>query len=223
LNWPEQLLYGLVGALVLFAVPQGVNQVFNTNDSVCSEQLLDQNVITDGGALVGCSFEEATFADHIVKNLLWRLSVPYVVADEEYLLQVVNSWHDERAVVDFFQAKFVQYLLSLGRCIPRFLNSHHKEKNVNRDALVFRQSKWLNIYFVKALGSVKRNLISLVVNIVSVLLHVVRRKNFRHEDFDATSSFQAVVLAVLATLGHLLFSTSVNSALFIEIVSLSFP
>jgi hypothetical protein len=27
----------------------------------------------------------------------------------------------------------------------------------------------------------------------------------------------------LATLGHLLFSTSVNSALFIEIVSLSFP
>jgi hypothetical protein len=61
------------------------------------------------------------------------------------------------------------------------------------------------------------------VNIVSVLLHVVRRKNFGHEDFDATSSFQAVVLAVLATLGHLLFSTSVNSALFIEIVSLSFP
>jgi hypothetical protein len=60
------------------------------------------------------------------------------------------------------------------------------------------------------------------VDKVSLLLHVIRSENLGHQNFSASCSLQTIVLSLLATLGHLLLSSGVNSSLFVGVITLPF-
>lgn len=67
----------------------------------------------------------------------------------------------------------------------------------------------------------RHDLLALIVHIVSLLLHIVGNKDFRHQNFRTTSNLQLVIKLPLAHLGHLLARTVVRLSLFDNIVALS--
>ena len=70
LDRPDRSRDGLVGCLVALALPEGVNDVFDTDDALLTEELFDDNIVGDGKSLFILASEVASLSDHLVKNLL---------------------------------------------------------------------------------------------------------------------------------------------------------
>lgn len=158
----------------------------------------------------------ATLPEHLIDQFLFGLPVGAVVADQEQLLNIVECRHDERAIVDLLQTHFVQDLLGLGRGISGLFDSHDAEKNVDRHALILRQGKSLHVggILLQSDGS----LVSLVMNKVSLLLHVATSKDLRHLNKSATSTLSLVLLLLLTSLNDFSLSTGVIALFFLSVI-----
>ena len=118
LDGPNGLFDGLVAVIVALALPEGLDDVFDADDALLAENLLDEDVVGDGEALAVFTLEVAPLADDVFERLLRRQAPATVVLDQQQLLQGVSAGPDEGTVVDLFEAKLFQNFLGLRRGIP---------------------------------------------------------------------------------------------------------
>ena len=82
LDRPDRLLDGIVGLLVTLAPPESLNDILNANDSLLTEQLLDDHVVGDGNPFHLFVFKVAALSHDILKNGLGGGPVGHIILDQ---------------------------------------------------------------------------------------------------------------------------------------------
>jgi len=123
LNGPEGVFGSLVDGRLGLASPEGVDQVFDTDETLLAEELFNDDIVRDGLSFVLLGLQISSLADQVLHQLLRGVAVRNVVLNRQKGIDVLKSGHDKRAIVNLLQAKFFQDLLSLRGSIAGLLDS----------------------------------------------------------------------------------------------------
>lgn len=168
----------------------GVNQILDTDDSLCAHQLFDRHVVRDGSFGVILSPQEASLSDEVIHRLLRRSAPGQEVLHQRELLGELRGRFQEHHVVHLFQAEGGENFLGLGRRVLGLGDSHGQDQLVSRwdverlDSLVFP--------FLRS----KFAYLRLVMLVVPLLFVVVRDKHLGNEDFALLGFFLGIFVSV---------------------------
>ena len=115
LDRPDSFFDCLVGLLIAFASPKGLNDVLDTDDSFVAEQLFNDDVVRDGDPLLRLVLKVASLSHDFLENRLGRCTIAYIVLNEKQLLKVLSRCSHKSAIINLLEAELFQNFLCL-RC-----------------------------------------------------------------------------------------------------------
>ena len=144
LKWPQDLVDFLedLNTVGLLALPEGVNDVLNTDASVCtvlllSEKLFDEHVVGNGELLI-ILLEESTLSDEIVDHLLVWVTIGNIILDNGDLSECFSISSLKHGIINSSETHFTQDLLGLrGGGLVQALDSDHKQQTIFVNSLVW--------------------------------------------------------------------------------------